>query len=180
MKCIKCGNELVENAQFCTSCGASQKENTQPVNPTPEQVEPNAYAPNQPPVVPSQQSVVQNQPVVVPASKKREADVPFIMKLVMNAMGAFSGILSIIFGIIVASINTGFYTSIGSYGGDAYTGIQNAAAYTAKNVLQTNRILETGLCFILIVIGLAIISYFVPKLLDVIFAKKGNKNEENK
>lgn len=173
MKCIKCGNEIDENAQFCTNCGASQKENTQAINQTYEQAEPNTYAPNQPPVVP-------NQPVVVPASKKREADVPFIMKLVMNAIGTFSGILSILFGIIITSINTGFYTSIGSYGGDAYTGIQNAAAYTAKNVLQTNRILETGLCFILIVIGLAIISYFVPKLLDVIFTKKGNKNKENK
>ena len=173
MKCIKCGNEIDDNAQFCTSCGASQKQDTQQSAPMSQQAEPDTYTPNHPPVV-------QNQPVVVPAAKKREADVPFIMKLVMNAIGAFSGILSILFGIIVASLNTGFYISTESYGGDAYTGIQNAAAYTGKNVLQTNRILETGLCFILTVIGLAIISYFVPKLLDVIFAKKRNKNEENK
>lgn len=33
MKCINCGNELAENALFCTKCGASQAQSTQPSNP---------------------------------------------------------------------------------------------------------------------------------------------------
>ncbi len=162
MKCIKCGNELVENAQFCTSCGAMQEQPTQSTNPVNEQAAPSAVIPNRMPMV----SVPQ----------KRKADISFIIKLVVNAMGVLSGIVSIIMGVIISCKRCGDYAITNSYGGDAYTGIQNAAADTANNVLTSNYILSDGLCFVCVSIGLAVIFYFASKLIDTILAKK----EENK
>ena len=54
------------------------------------------------------------------------------------------GIIAIIFAIVffVKSGNrddVGSYESYKTYGGDAYTGIQNAAAQTANNVYYTNK-----------------------------------------
>lgn len=177
MKCIKCGNEISENAQFCTNCGASQEQKTQPVNSVYEQATPNTQ-----PVYPIYaQSVpdtyTPNQSSMVSLPKKSKLDVSFIMKLVINVMGVLSGILSIIFGIVVSNEDRGDYVLSNSYGGDAYTGIQNAAADTANNVLASNHIITDGLCFICVSIGLAVIFYFASKLLDVISAKKVAKNE---
>ncbi len=180
MKCIKCGNELSENAQFCTNCGASQEQKTQPVNSLYEQAGPNTQ-----PVYPTYaQSVpdtyTPNRSATVSVPLKSKKDVSFIMRLVINAMGVFSGIVSIIMGVIISCKYCGNYAYSNSYGGDAYTGIQNAAADTANNVLASNRIITDGLCFICVSIGLAVIFYFASKLLDTILAKKALKNEENK
>jgi len=166
MKCIKCGNELAENAQFCTNCGASQEQNTQPANPVKEQAIPNTITPN--------------QPYMVSVPQKSKKDVSFIMRLVVNAMGVFSGIISIIMGVIISCKDCGDYVVSNSYGGDAYTGIQNAAADTAMNILASNRILTDGFSFVCVSIGLAVVFYFASKLLDTVLAKKTAKDEENK
>ena len=67
---------------------------------------------------------------------------------------------------------TGKYVSRQTYGGDAYTGIQNAAADTAWNVEAGNEILNKiydAVCFgfgaLLLVIGLALIGVGVCCLL---------------
>lgn len=52
-------------------------------------------------------------------------------------------VISLIFAIVCfstdASRSSGSYESSQSYGGDAYTGIQNAAAQTANNIYAMNR-----------------------------------------
>ena len=47
-----------------------------------------------------------------------------------------------------------------SYGGDAYTGIQNAAATTANNVRDLNSIVAGGFFMLLLILGIAMICYF--------------------
>ena len=83
-----------------------------------------------------------------------------------NALGIFSGIISIILGIVSFCLDNGYGVYSKSYGGDAYTGIQNAAAATANNVQSLCDVVKFGFGALLIVIGLAIIAFFLSKLLS--------------
>ena len=78
--------------------------------------------------------------------------------------GIISGILSIIMGFSVMGSYTGSWEASNSYGGDAYTGIQNAAAQTANNVQDLADIAAKGFGWILVVLGLAIIFFFAMKM----------------
>ena len=62
--------------------------------------------------------------------------------------GILSGILSFIFGIVMLSQGVGSYANNMQYGGDAYTGIQNAAAQTARNVKALATIAKDGFGFL--------------------------------
>ena len=95
-------------------------------------------------------------------------------------IGIGCGILAIIFAVIVFSgggsgvgdMDTGTYTSYNYYGGDAYTGIQQAAADTARNVQALSRIVRTGfkgvsgagLGYLLLIAGFALIVYSLHTL----------------
>ncbi len=80
--------------------------------------------------------------------------------------GILSGILSFIFGIIMLSQGVGSYASNMQYGGDAYTGIQNAAAQTARNVKALATIAKDGFGFLLMAVGLIAVFYFALRLSD--------------
>ena len=65
------------------------------------------------------------------------------------------GVVSIIWGL---GLNySGISSSDKSYGGDAYTGIQNASSTTANNVRELGETVCSGLKGILVVMGGAII-----------------------
>ncbi len=72
-------------------------------------------------------------------------------KLQFIILCALAGI-SLIFSIICFTLPDGTNTPAKQYGGDAYTGIQNAAAATARNVLDLNKTVSTiaGLVFIMV------------------------------
>lgn len=76
------------------------------------------------------------------------------------------GALSIIFAIIILAADSGVFERQTSYGGDAYTGIQNAGAITANNVKCLAIICSQGFGFILLVGGALItlsgITAFIP------------------
>ena len=87
-----------------------------------------------------------------------------------------AAVVAIVLGVVTMTkaekLYTGRYVSHETYGGDAYTGIQNAAADTAGNVQSGNYILreiDENLCFglgsILIVIGLTLAAFAVAFLL---------------
>ena len=78
--------------------------------------------------------------------------------------GIISGIVSMIFGFVMLGSYVGLYEFSSEYGGDAYTGIQNAAAQTANNVKALAEIARLGFAFLLISIGLIAIFYFVSNL----------------
>ena len=79
-------------------------------------------------------------------------------------LGMIAGILSVIFGVVVFSMSTGSWEPPKSYGGDAYSGIQQAAAQTANNVQELADICRCGFAYLLIVVGLITIAVFASKL----------------
>lgn len=82
------------------------------------------------------------------------------MKKVFSIAGAAAGVFSIIMSFVVLGKETGYYVSNSSYGGDAYTGIQNAAAETANNVIYLGDMIQLGLFAVLFAFGLACAAHF--------------------
>lgn len=78
----------------------------------------------------------------------------------IRVIGILAGVLSIVLAIVVFCAPDGYWESSERYGGDAYTGIQNAAAQTANNVNDLAYIARIGLSSILFVNGIALICFF--------------------
>ncbi len=93
-------------------------------------------------------------------------------------IGIAIGIICIIFSFAAfsgdAAISSGTYTNHSVYGGDAYTGIQNAAADTANNVVKLgsgiealyDKISQVG-GFILLIAGALIILNYSKQLAEI-------------
>ena len=71
----------------------------------------------------------------------------------------FGGCLSILFSLLMFFSDIGLFADINTYGGDAYTGIQNAAAYTAYNVKTLSNIVSHGFSAILFICGFIFIGF---------------------
>lgn len=78
----------------------------------------------------------------------------------------FRSIILIVVGIIALGLSVKCFTiddldyaTKSMYGGDAYTGIQNAAAITSRNVKELASIIQFGFGSILLVMGLGLIGY---------------------
>lgn len=154
MFCEKCGKELNRDEKICSNCGNLNET----ANTVQQQI-------NQPYTAPP----VYQPPVIHP--KKTINDK--LVNLIVNAIGSFSGLLSLIYGFILKGKTYPIqYTSRGTYGGDAYTGIQNAAADTSSNLIIIVSILRDTLSMLFIIIGLAILSYFIYRLFKAIKANK--------
>ena len=69
------------------------------------------------------------------------------------------GLVSLLLSIRCFSFDSLDYESINTYGGDAYTGIQNAAAMTSRNVKELAEIVQFGFGSILLVVGLSLAGY---------------------
>ena len=82
----------------------------------------------------------------------------------INIIGILAGALSIVMSIVTFCLSTGLSESNSRYGGDAYTGIQNAAAQSANNIMYSNIILKIALGSLLLVVGIVLICYFVGNL----------------
>ncbi len=86
------------------------------------------------------------------------------MKKAASAFGIIIGIVSVIMSIITFNMYEGPFESAKAYGGDAYTGIQQAAAQSANNIVHAAKILRFGLGSVLLILGLGMIVYFAMKL----------------
>ena len=88
------------------------------------------------------------------------------LKKIAGAVFLIAAVIAIVFAIVVFTAEAGSSPSYQTYGGDAYTGIQNAAASTASNVKRLTEAVSTGLGAILLVLGVAMIACgvkcFVP------------------
>lgn len=163
MFCNKCGNQLNENEQVCLKCGnVIERGNLQ-----------TKVIFDQQQFIPKQQNFSYMQTKTIQTSKK--IDIINLFKLIGNIIGIISGVLSIIFGIIIKNhfYNISYIQST-SYGGDAYTGIQNAAADTGNNIRGLFYIIQDGFVFLFIIIGLISIAIFLTKMLSVIRNIKSN------
>lgn len=85
------------------------------------------------------------------------------------------GIISIALSIKCFSIKDLDYESESAYGGDAYTGIQNAAATTSKNVKELASIVQFGFGSLLLVNGLTLLAFGLTTPIQ----KKQTEGEEN-
>lgn len=147
--CANCGGELQDGVAFCAKCGAAIQ--------TEQNVQNNCNNPHT-----SSSANVNNAAKLDNAinviNEKSKGGILF------NVIGLLSGILSAILGFVVFGLDTGSWENPSSYGGDAYTGIQNAAAQTANNVQDLTEIIKFGVASLLIIVGIAIFCYFGAKL----------------
>ena len=153
--CANCGNTENDEQRFCSKCGTAltNAQTSEAVNNIPNQ------------------SYVVDKPNKNPASN---IDFNLIFKTVKQkikgkfscVLGMVSGLISVIFGIVTLSQDTGSWESSSTYGGDAYTGIQNATAQTANNIQDLAEIVALGVGFVLIALGLFAIFYFLTKFND--------------
>lgn len=143
--CPKCGSELNEGVAFCDKCGTALQSD-----------ENFASQASFTPVNSSNSAKLDNAINVINAKSKGG--------ILFNVIGLISGIVSAILGFVVFGLGTGSWENSTSYGGDAYTGIQNAAAQTANNVQDLAEIVKFGMAPLLIVVGVAIFCYFGSKL----------------
>ena len=133
--------------QFCPECGTKLDENAA-VCPACGTLFGHAEAKTSVPSIPTQ-------------PHKKESRTGIIL---FSLGGMFSGIASIILGIIVSGEYYSGWESNISYQGDAYTGIQNAAAQTANNVLDLTRLTQNGIASLLIIFGLFMFFHFGEKM----------------
>lgn len=78
---------------------------------------------------------------------------------IFNAIILLIGIAAIVLGIMCFASNKGYTVSFETYGGDAYTGIQNAAARTASNIARSNELNALGFGGILVIAGLVMLAF---------------------
>lgn len=88
------------------------------------------------------------------------------MKKGFCVLGILIGVLSIILAVNCFNRSTGLYESNKIYGGDAYTGIQNASAQTSNNIQCLAEITRFAGGSTLLVFGLLSIAYFGMKCFD--------------
>lgn len=71
-------------------------------------------------------------------------------------------------------MNNGDYVSSSVYGGDAYTGMQNASAETGCNVYKGNQIMQKGFKYTFILVGLGFLAVGLTPTFQI---KKGDNKE---
>ena len=139
MICNNCKKEVETGTIICPYCGCLTEENSN--NDGVDTIEKTAYSNNK--------------------REYKDAD---------NKSYGFGIFVSIV--VLIAGIIFFFYSSFGDigsteynleYGGDAYTGIQNAAAQTASNVHYLIICISKGIGILTSSIGLISLSYFVEK-----------------
>lgn len=137
MFCEKCGNELQENEKVCAKCGAQVVENV------PSQEQTQAVIP----------VVSESKPAVNTTADRFKTP-----ECGCHFMGMLASLITIIFGFMLKLGEVGGITVQHiTYGGDAFTGIQNAAADTAIAV-------QNGFAYVLIAMGVLAFFFFLGKL----------------
>lgn len=162
--CASCGAVNEDTTAFCVKCGT--KLDAAPAQPAfdatavpPQQQAFNgAAAPQQP------YNAAPVQGAGYASTVDKLGNIAEKNSKLVPLIGVLSGIVSVILGIITMLKDTGVYVASKSYGGDAYTGIQNAAADTAYNVKVLAEAVNFGIGSLLIVLGVAIVCYFALKM----------------
>ena len=146
IKCVDCGKEISDTSKVCIHCGS-------PVE---------------------KQSICKECGEKVYVNDKACNNCGCSLKIT-NRKSTFFGVLYIVIGLlsIIWGLQLNYYGNHSKeaiYGGDAYTGIQNASSKTANNVNELGDLLCISFKGILIVMGGTIIIYGI----STISKKEGN------
>lgn len=76
-----------------------------------------------------------------------------LLKLIRSIAFIIIAIIAFNFASRIDDMGNGDYVSSSRYGGDAYTGMQNASAETGCNVYKGNQIMQKGFKYIFILTG---------------------------
>lgn len=76
-----------------------------------------------------------------------------LLKSIRSIAFIILGIVALTFSNEINDQRLGDYISTSIYGGDAYTGIQNAAADTGNNVYKQSQIVQQGFSYTFILVG---------------------------
>ena len=140
--CSKCGAKNQPGTLFCVKCGAPVESRFSAI---------------------PEQSALTAEQVTDSITSTVKANQSYSIKVAI--LGIINGFASVVLGIICFCLDTGRYVSRETYGGDAYTGIQNAAAATGSNVQSLAAIVKFGLGALLIVFGIALVCCFADRVL---------------
>lgn len=154
--CANCGKELQEDQAFCPECGCPAVQPTVDTEAFTNTGNFNAESIN-----------------AIDKIKETSGKYSATGSILVSIVGMVSGIASIISGISLKGYSTGSIEISSKYGGDAYTGIQNAAAQTANNVIDLAEIVQDGVSSALIILGIAVTCFFMLKLFE--YTKKGEQ-----
>lgn len=179
MYCKNCGKEIGNNETVCPNCGyATAKPIPTDTSKDADYQNLHSAEPQQIIDTPVQTTQAPNSAVYYPPVKrKKQLNPALILSIITNVFEVITGFVSIIAGVI-----TGFKSNPSAivlpetYGGDAYTGIQNAAASTANNLYDLVNIMQNCFATLLIIIGFITIFYFISKAANVLIHKKKIKN----
>lgn len=152
--CNNCGTELQDGQVFCPECGCPVGESG---------VDTSAFTPVG--------NLSYRKVNAIDKIKETSGNFSDTGSIIASVIGIISGFVSIVLGFIAMGYSDGLYESASSYGGDAYTGIQNAAAQTASNVKILASIVKFGTSSLLIIFGITIVCFFALKLFG--YTKKG-------
>lgn len=89
------------------------------------------------------------------------------------------GALSVIFSIVCFAADTGAFERQSAYGGDAYTGIQNAGAITANNVKCVAQICSIGFGGVFLLAGLTLLAVGIASLLSTVNLERESDASKN-
>ena len=78
-------------------------------------------------------------------------------KKLLKIFGIILGVLAIVLAIVIFTQDVGYYESNHSYGGDAYTGIQNASAQAANNIMYVGELIRFSIGSLMLVMGLGML-----------------------
>lgn len=99
-----------------------------------------------------------------------------MMKKVISILGTITGAISVVLSFVIFDMNVGAYEVSHTYGGDAYTGIQNAAAQTANNIIKVSEILKFGFGCVLLIGGLSLVLFSIKSLITEIQCNNAKSN----
>jgi len=100
-------------------------------------------------------------------------------KIIKAILLIIIGFISIGLSIKCYSIKECKYTEESIYGGDAFTGIQNAAASTSKNVMELAEIEKFGFGSILLISGLTLLTIGITTPISRNSTEKSNPSDYN-
>lgn len=100
-----------------------------------------------------------------------------LLKIVRSIAFVVIAIVAFTFSSKIDKMGNGDYVSSSRYGGDAYTGMQNASAETGCNVYKGNQIMQKGFKYAFILTGLG---FLAVGLTPAFQSKKENNAVESK